>query len=417
MSFRPLLSLTVLKGTEDKTRTVTYLPNVSGINESRTPTKANVLAPTATEKLFGAASNLNFPTAAEIVNEGEANTAAPGTSTMVQSRLTLKPDIIHGTISRRQLKQVQSILSRLNDDEQDTTNMEVLLKIEEPKEKSSCWARLCHWERHNPHSRPLYRDDAFYEGKIENLPEYQKTLADVARDKKTGLEYQLAVSRAVTVVDMSERRGVFTTAVRRVLATMMDPKLLKRVSYMLLCLSGFLTYLGYLVPYVYLRDRNKKAGIGEQHNAFFVSSIGLANAIGRFVLGALAYKFDPVYLSCVSCGLAGVATCVSHFSYDPYYQYAYCGVFGFFIASVSCLRSIMLVSLYGLEKLTNAMGMMIMFQGFGSLLSTPIAATIKDCIGYEYAFIAAGMFLILSSVVVVPVRHINNGEKRKETQA
>ncbi|XP_059054015.1 monocarboxylate transporter 13-like [Achroia grisella] len=417
MAFRPLLSLTVVKTADDPARTVTYLPNLSTAGvKTLSRSKVDGLVPTAAERLFSAVSNINFPTAASVVQEGILTSSnQPGPSTAAVSKLTLTAHSPQGGISKRQLKQVQSIMSRTNTQDNTKKNVEVTVNIEQPK-KRSCWARLCHWEEHTPQIRPLYRDDVFYEGKIENLPVYQKSMMETTVDGKTGLEYQLAVSRAATALDLRERRGVFTIAARRVLATMLDPKLLKKCSFLFLCSSGCLTYMGLLVPYVFIQDRNTIAGLDPTHTKLFVSAIGLANSLGRLAMGALACKVDPVKLYMVACCISGVSTILSDISYSVYYQYGYCLIFGFFIASLAFLRSMVIVALYGLENLTNGTGMLLMFQGCGSLVSTPIAGIVKNNFGYSVAFYVAGIFMTISGFLIIPLRKLSDRENKRENE-
>ncbi|XP_021207168.1 uncharacterized protein LOC114251056 [Bombyx mandarina] len=415
MTFRPLLSLTVVNTSDDPTRTVTYLPSISTASVRRSPSrisKVEVLTPTATERLFGAVSNANFPTAAAVV---EDNTVLPtsqaGPSTLAVSKITLKANSPQGGISRRQLQRVRSAISS---SVLDKTKRNIELTVHEDKSvHKGCCGRLFHWESHDPQLRPLYRDDAFYDGKLKNLPVYQKSMLNTTEETKTGLEYQLAVSRAVTTADLQENKGLFTTAARRILATMMDPKLLKRCSFLLLCTSGMLTYLGYLVPYVFIQNRNENAGIAANDCRFFVSAIAFANTAGRLALGFIAYKVDPLKLYFLSCTISGVATICSNFSFDLHYQYLYCCIFGFSIASVASLRCMIIVNIYGLDKLTNGTGIILMFQGIGSLVSTPVASVIKKHFGYSAAFYVAGSCLTLSGLCLLPLKNIAIVENRK----
>lgn len=407
MAFRPLLSLSLAKG-DDATRTVTYLPSIS---VAKLADAGKELVPTATEKLFGAVSNYNFPTAAKVIKD-DVNLTQAGPSNRNQSKLLLTVNNKEGGISRMQLKQVQSILSTLN--EKDKNNIEIAIKETKSKERGGCCGRLCFWDDHVPESRPMYRDDAFYQGDVKNLPEYKKSQAAITDEARTGLEYRMAVTRAAAVSDLNERRGVFTTSVRRVLATMLDLKLLKTYSFMILCFSGFCTFVGFLVPYVYLKDRNALNGIASAHCTWFVSAIGFSNIFGRIFLGMLAAKLEPVKIMGCTLIIAGIATALSCLSYSVYFQYGYCVVFGFNIASVGCLRSMVLVSLYGLDKLTNAAGMLLLFQGLGSLFSTPIASVLKDNFGFNVAFIVAGIAITLSGVFLLPLKGIQTSESNSK---
>ncbi|XP_046968876.1 monocarboxylate transporter 6-like [Vanessa cardui] len=411
MTFQPLLSFTVAKTTEDPTRTVTYLPNLStaAVRPTASRTKAEGLVPTATERLFCAVSNLNFPTAAAVVDDNKfTSDTQPGPSTGAVSKLTLTANAPQGGISPRQLKQFQSIMSRTSI--QDKKTIEITVSVEPPK-KTGCCGRLCNWDQHVPQSRPMYRDDVFYDGKLDKLPVYQKSKM-TTQTSKTGLEYQLAVSRAATAIDLRERRGVFTTAARRVLATMMDPKLLKKKSFLCLCFAGMLIYVGFLVPYVYIQEKNIQVGIDPQHCSLFVSVIGFSNAAGRLILGAVACYFDPLYVYVFAMLISGISTMASNLSFSLYYQYLYCFIFGFFVSSVASLRSMVLVTLYGLDNLTNATGVVLLFQGIGSLVSTPVAGILKNLYGFSVSFYIAGIFITIGGLILLPVKGMSIREQK-----
>nr|XP_034831551.1 uncharacterized protein LOC117988510 [Maniola hyperantus] len=418
MTFQPLLSFTVVKTTEDQTRTVTYLPNLSTaglrLATSSTKTDDKTIEPTATERLFHAVSNSNFPTAAALVEDVDltvGSAAQPGPSTAAISKLKLTANAPQGGISHRQLKQVKSIMSKTSvQDKTKPPPVEIAVTVEEPKE-SSCWGRLCHWEQHVPESRPMYRDDVFYEGKLEKLPVYQKSMMATGTSK-TGLEYQLAVSRAITADDLREKKGVFTTAARRVLATMMDPKLLRKKSFIFLCLGGFLIFVGFLVPYVFIQDRNVQAGLDPQDCLFLVSVIGGANAVGRLVLGGVASKIEPINVYTFAILISGTVTILSDLSLSLSYQYFYCLVFGFFSSAATSLRSMLIVSLYGLDNLTNATGVLLVFQGLGTLVSTPGASIVKNMYGFSVAFYVSGSFMTAGGTILLLVKHMYQKENK-----
>lgn len=413
LTYRPLLSFQVAKATEDvaQVRTVTYLPSVasasadrSGVHTLSEHAKTDELVPTATERLFNAVKNVNFPTVAEVVEaDTDAEAETPGPSTAGSSKILLTTLNLDVASSTKQIKQVQSI----------SRNSE---RIEIQSDKKGPKRGFFHWVPHVPQSRPLYRDDAFYQGNIEDLPVYQKSKMSAKEESKTSFKYRLAVSRTLTIQDIEDRRRVMTTAMRRVLATMMDPSLLSKWSFILLCISGFLTYVGFMVPYVYLSDRNLQNAVDPTHCALFVSAISASNAIGRLGLGMLAAKLDPLKLFAFGCSAAGISTIASDISYHIYYQYTYCIIFGFSIASVAVLRSLILVSLYGLDKLTNATGMMLIFLGIGNLISTPIAGVIKENYGYGIAFYVAGIFITLSGLILLPVKTISMMEEKRENE-
>lgn len=473
MTFRPLLSLTVTKTMEETGDIAVFMPSLANIDKVSLGTLKS--GSTVAERIFSTISSTSFPTVTQMmqksvdtISTNSQAPAGPSKAPLVASRskMTITATNPHGGISQIQLKRVQSSVSKASEnlrklsedvenkrteipfhikehksgesakklyeivdndvseisqeqviDENSQKKSEIMtMEIQETETEPrhlSCWNRLCCWEEHVAESRPMYRDDAFYEGRMKELPAYKRS-KQTSSTLRTGLEYQLEVTRVAAVSDLREHRGICTTAARRVLATMMDPKLLAKKSFLCLCLWAFLTYLGYLVPYIFLKQRNLSFGMDPKHCSLFVSAIGLSNAVGRLVLGALAWKLDTLKLFRSSVIIAGVGTMLSAVSHHVYYQYGYCCVYGFCVASIACLRSTVLVELYGLDRLTNATGMMLLFQGMGSFVGTPIASLLKTKFGYEVTFYVAGGFLTLSGVCLLPVKTLARQEDERK---
>lgn len=73
--------------------------------------------------------------------------------------------------------------------------------------------------------------------------------------------------------------------------------------------------------------------------------------------------------------------------------------FGLAIAGYISLTSIILVDLVGLEKLTNAFGLLILFRGAAATFGTPMAGAIKDATGgYDIPFFVGGFLFALSAI-------------------
>lgn len=73
--------------------------------------------------------------------------------------------------------------------------------------------------------------------------------------------------------------------------------------------------------------------------------------------------------------------------------------FGLAIAGYISLTSIILVDLVGLEKLTNAFGLLILFRGAAATFGTPMAGAIKDATGgYDIPFYVGGFLFALSAI-------------------
>lgn len=407
MTYRPLVSLTVSNTEDDATdsvRTVTtYLPN------EKTPAGAKPTA-NAAERILGAVSNTRYPTAASVILETDHSLSPLPETSKQFSKATVTLSTSHG-ISQAQLKQVRRISHGAVHDRNRSLNIKIK-NVHEPRKKS-CWEHFCYWPSHVKSARPLYRDDAFYDGKMRNLPQYRKKME--TGDVASKLEYQMEVSRAATVVDLNDQRHkVCTAAVKRVLATMFNVELLKMNSFKILCLAGVCNYLAILTPLTYLQHRNLQAGISAEHCRYFISVVGCFNVLGRVLWCFLSTKISPSYLYSGGLLIAGMTTMMSGLSYSLVYQYGYCALFGMGVSVSNAMRSLMIVDLYGLELLTNGTGMLLLFMGVGNLFSTPVAGVLKNNYGYDSAFYFAGICLTLGGIFSAPIRKLRNKEIKKQ---
>lgn len=224
-------------------------------------------------------------------------------------------------------------------------------------------------------SRPMYRDDILYSGSLAKLPQYRS---------QTSLGYHMSVTHIPTRQDIEEdidegKCKICPEAVSRVLSTMLDISLLKNYSFILLAFSGFFTMMGFFVPFIYIADRAQKAGIDEDSAVFLLSAIGIFNTVARIVCGWLSslQGISALQLNNIFITAGGIATMFSGMFMSVFSQWVYTCIFGLTCACFSALRSIIVVDLLGLEKLTNAFGILLLFQGIAAIFGSPLAGKIK----------------------------------------
>ncbi|CAH0552979.1 unnamed protein product [Brassicogethes aeneus] len=263
-------------------------------------------------------------------------------------------------------------------------------------------------------NRPLYRDDIFFCASLKRLPQYTS---------RTSIAYNLAVTRLPTKNDVEEEIKhtckLCPEAVKRTLATMLDYSLLKSPSFILLSVGGFLTMMGFYVPFMYLVDRATFHKMDLDTAVWLVSSIGIANTFGRVMCGVLSSfpSVNALLVTNVALTIGGVATIFSGISMTTEYQFFYAVVFGLSIACFASLRSIIVVDLLGLEKLTNAFGLLLLFQGVAAIIGAPLAGAFRDYTGgYEYSFYLSGSMLLSSAVICYPLNYLNKWEKKRNNK-
>nr|XP_023029553.1 uncharacterized protein LOC111517573 [Leptinotarsa decemlineata]XP_023029554.1 uncharacterized protein LOC111517573 [Leptinotarsa decemlineata]XP_023029555.1 uncharacterized protein LOC111517573 [Leptinotarsa decemlineata] len=262
--------------------------------------------------------------------------------------------------------------------------------------------------------RPLYRDDIFFGGSLSRLPQYTSN---------TSLGYNLAITRLPTENDVQEERRhtckLCPEALRRVLATMLDFSLLKSPTFLILAIGGFFTMMGFFVPYMYLGSRATSNGIDESMAVWLISTIGIANTFGRMFYGVISSfpGMNALVINNIALTVGGLATILSGVTMAVEYQFFYCIVFGLAISCFASLRSVVVVDLLGLEKLTNAFGLLLLFQGVAAIIGAPLAGVFMKATGnHDSCFYLSGGMILFSAVLCYPLNWVNRCERRRHAE-
>ncbi|XP_025198138.1 monocarboxylate transporter 5-like [Melanaphis sacchari] len=200
---------------------------------------------------------------------------------------------------------------------------------------------------------------------------------------------------------------------------MLDFSLLKDPIFILYTISNFLTSIGFNIPYLYLVPQATSMGIASKHSSYLLALLGIANTLGRIILGFISDK--PwinrlmVYNLCLT--VCGVATMLSTYCTDILSLSMYTIVFGSTIGAYVGLTSVILVDLLGLDKLTNAFGILLLFQGIASLVGPPIAGWLFDIMGsYNPGFYLSGSNIAVSGLMLFTIPYMQRRLERKELE-
>jgi MFS transporter, MCT family, solute carrier family 16 (monocarboxylic acid transporters), member 14 len=89
--------------------------------------------------------------------------------------------------------------------------------------------------------------------------------------------------------------------------------------------------------------------------------------------------------------LCGLVSCLV-FRFTSYWAFvSYCFFFGFTISSYVCLTSVVLVDLVGVDRLTNAFGLLLFIQGIATFVGPPMAGKLFDITRrYDWTFVLCG---------------------------
>ncbi|XP_037938989.1 monocarboxylate transporter 4 [Teleopsis dalmanni] len=262
--------------------------------------------------------------------------------------------------------------------------------------------------------RPLSRKDIFYSGSVTNLPQYQsqKSLTNYRNSVLSLTKYEKSMQSVRVHDPLAEAEkgreqydlcpclGI-PDSIKAVFNTMLDVSLLKDPVFMLIGISNVFGMAGLYVPFVYLVDAAKMVGIEENSASFLLSIIGITNTFGRVICGYVADfpQVNSLFLNNICLLISTVAVTLTPLcaSYGAYVTMAI--FFGIAISGYISLTSIILVDLLGLDKLTNAFGLLILFRGFAAIIGSPLAGAVYDATqSYDLPFYMAGGLFALSTI-------------------
>ncbi|XP_053693164.1 monocarboxylate transporter 2 isoform X2 [Sabethes cyaneus] len=258
--------------------------------------------------------------------------------------------------------------------------------------------------------RPLSRKDIFYSGSVTNLKEFQsqKSLTNYRNSviSLTKFEREHRNDVREDVEKGSEQYDlcpclVLPESFKNAIGAMMDMSLLKDPVFMMIGISNVFGMAGLYVPFVYLVDAAVLDGIEQNSASFLISIIGITNTVGRIVCGYVADfpKVDALLMNNICLVISTFAVALTPFCHSYASYIAMAIAFGIAVAGYISLTSIILVDLLGLDKLTNAFGLLILFRGAATIVGSPLAGALYDATQtYSIPFFVAGGLFGLSAI-------------------
>nr|XP_045596429.1 monocarboxylate transporter 14-like [Procambarus clarkii] len=244
----------------------------------------------------------------------------------------------------------------------------------------------------------LFRQDpGSYRASMARLPNNEETPSEVENAKVCGC---VPCSRET----------------RDAMNSLMDWGLLTDGIFILFAISNFCTSIGFNAPYIFIVDRARHLGIPDSQSSFLLAVVGISNTVSRILLGYISDQawVNRLYLYNVSLTLCGIGTCVSIWFNTYSSQIFYAAVFGSTSGAYVGLTSVVLVDLLGMERLTNAFGLLLMFQGIASVIGPPMCGSLFDMTdSYDYSFLLAGSMIAVSGLMLFFIPCIWRVQARK----
>ena len=233
--------------------------------------------------------------------------------------------------------------------------------------------------------RPLDRKDVLYGNSIADLDHFESKRSGIACPRPTLI--QMAEASAADVDDNLEfKRPLWKS-----------PSL-----WMHLFVNALFSF-SYCIPLTYLISLAQELDITVSKAKYLLSIIGVVNCVGRLGIGLASdlLHIRGLYLTAIGMVISGVSTMVILFlpaGFTPLSLYT--ATFAFGLATYTTLQSIVVVELFGLERLTDCFGILQLFSGVAAILGPPFGGLVAEKSGnYFLSFLIAGATMTVSGVL------------------
>nr|XP_023030049.1 monocarboxylate transporter 14-like isoform X2 [Leptinotarsa decemlineata] len=262
---------------------------------------------------------------------------------------------------------------------------------EDPSETETIYNSISSVDMKHDIIPPLGRKDIFYSGSLTNLKEFQ------SQGSLNHYRQSVIISARSRSKSVCLPKGISDT-----LRALLDFSLLKDPVFMMQAISTSFTMIAFYIPFVYIIESAEIEGIEASNASFLLSLIGMVNTAGRIVFGFIADspKVDPFLLFNLCISLTAVSIILIPFCHN-YGTYVIVSIgFGIGASGYMSLTAVTLVELLGLDKLTNAFGLIILFRGTAALIGSPMGGALYDATqSYHVSyFVAGGLFAVAAAV-------------------
>ena len=247
---------------------------------------------------------------------------------------------------------------------------------------------------------PRARADVFYSGSVRHIADTETTEIRSCRGSSVSLARgSLVFPRNSIIYDsysanlsghadkescgnINEMREEPDNSFVQALKAMLNVSLLTDPRFLLIALSNLLGFLGFFVPFLYLPSMAATVpGVSADEAALLLSVVGLSNTGGRILCGYISdfAWADSLVVTNVSYFLTGGCILLFPLLGSLGQLVGLSLVYGLAISALVTLTSVLLVDVLGLDQLTSAFGLLIMFRGLATILGPPIAGAVYRC--------------------------------------
>ncbi|XP_061863805.1 monocarboxylate transporter 7-like [Colius striatus] len=202
---------------------------------------------------------------------------------------------------------------------------------------------------------------------------------------------------------------------------LLDFSVMKDYSFICYALFGMLITLGFLIPSLYIIPLSLSLGISQNHSAYVLSAVGIAEVFGRISAGCVLNRkpLHSIYVELICVILLSVALSTFPFA-SSFCDLVACSLFlGFTLGTVAGTHVALLAEddVVGIAKMPSAVGIYLCFQSLVELAAPPLAGVLVERTkSYSSAFFSCATGVALAAVFLSLVRPCKAGLCHRQQQ-
>ncbi len=201
--------------------------------------------------------------------------------------------------------------------------------------------------------------------------EERERRASIRRASKASMQGSVSSRRSVTSIPVikktKKRMGRTCTAITDFFQF---PLMKDNPRFLMMCVLSFCYAIGYTSATFYLVPRAVAVGISKLEASFLMSIMGICSLIARCTHGMLVDKgwISAAYLDAIAYTVCGLASILSVFAKDYITSIVFSVFYGTTSGIFNSLYPVVTKDFVGTEKLSDAIGVMHLILGCGSLM-------------------------------------------------
>lgn len=173
-------------------------------------------------------------------------------------------------------------------------------------------------------------------------------------------------------------------------------------TFQILYVAAFVASYGYWVPFVHIVPFARDHGVGVASAALLVAVMGIANIVGRVVLGSIADRMGRRRILQVAVGAMTVSVFLWPLAIDTNRLLLFSLSYGFFAGTFISLLFALTADYFGVARLGGITGLLNTAAALGTLVGAPLSGLLFDGTGsYTLPIVIAGLSMFAGSVVLL----------------